>query len=124
MQCGTAAEDRVPAGRGGPRRGRRPAGTLRTGAARIGGAQRHLRLPVGATLLLYTDGLVERRPGNDIDSGTRCAATLLDEGAGTPLHDLLTKIADRVAGAAPDDDVALLALRVTRGSPPVPGSSG
>ncbi|MCS0639831.1 SpoIIE family protein phosphatase [Streptomyces sp. LP05-1] len=74
--------------------------------------QHSLRLPPGATLLLYTDGLVER-PGNDIEAGTRQTCVLLGEGAGVPLDELLAEIADVVAGDAPGDDVALLALRVT-----------
>ncbi|MFF5029819.1 SpoIIE family protein phosphatase [Streptomyces collinus] len=79
--------------------------------------QRRLHLPVGATLLLYTDGLVER-PGQDIDTGIQRACALLHEGAGRPLEELLETIADRVAGDAPGDDIALLALRVTH--PPHP----
>ncbi|MEU6061065.1 SpoIIE family protein phosphatase [Streptomyces sp. NPDC047097] len=83
--------------------------------------QQRLHLPLGATLLLYTDGLVER-PGNDIDAGIRHACTLLHDGADMPLDDLLRHIADRVAGAAPGDDVALLALRVT--APPSASADG
>ncbi|WP_415923487.1 SpoIIE family protein phosphatase [Streptomyces sp. WI03-4A] len=74
--------------------------------------QRRLHLPAGATLLLYTDGLVER-PGQDIDAGIQRACALLREGSGRPLEELLETIVDRVAGDAPGDDVALLALRVT-----------
>ncbi|MET8583420.1 SpoIIE family protein phosphatase [Streptomyces collinus] len=74
--------------------------------------QRRLHLPAGATLLLYTDGLVER-PGHDIDAGIQLTCTLLHEGADRPLQEVLETIADRVAGDAPGDDVALLALRVT-----------
>ncbi|MER6472442.1 GAF domain-containing SpoIIE family protein phosphatase [Streptomyces collinus] len=75
-------------------------------------SEQRLQLPAGATLLLYTDGLVER-PGQDIDAGIQHACTLLHEGAGRPLEEVLETIADRVAGEAPGDDVALLALRVT-----------
>ena len=83
-------------------------------------------LPAGSTLVLYTDGLVERRDA-DLDAGL---ARLLD--AATDLSGLA---ADDVCDAllsrlAPDrsDDVALLALRVLpagdrpRGNPsPGPG---
>ncbi|MFF7240015.1 SpoIIE family protein phosphatase [Streptomyces collinus] len=79
--------------------------------------QQRLHLPAGATLLLYTDGLVER-PGQDIDAGIQRVCALLHEGTGRPLEELLETIADRVAGDAPGDDIALLALRVTH--PPHP----
>ncbi|MEU1710934.1 SpoIIE family protein phosphatase [Streptomyces sp. NPDC005706] len=74
--------------------------------------QQRLHLPVGATLLLYTDGLVER-PGHDIDAAIQHACALLHEGADSPLEEVLETIADLVAGDTPADDVALLALRVT-----------
>jgi PAS domain S-box-containing protein len=67
-------------------------------------------LPAEATLLLYTDGLVERR-GHDLDEGTerlRAAATDL---AHLPVDELCDALLDRLA-PHPADDVALLALRV------------
>jgi serine phosphatase RsbU (regulator of sigma subunit) len=67
-------------------------------------------LSAGATLLLYTDGLVERR-GTSIDDGIAwLAGTLADAGDVHPeaLCDLLV---ERTAGFAQDDDIALLALR-------------
>ncbi|MEU4039870.1 SpoIIE family protein phosphatase [Streptomyces collinus] len=82
--------------------------------------QQRLHLPAGATLLLYTDGLVER-PGHDIDAGIRHACALLCEGADRSLEEVLETIAARVAGDAPGDDVALLALRVTH--PPHAGTA-
>lgn len=67
-----------------------------------------LDLPPGATLLLYTDGLVEQ-PGVDIDDGlarlARHAPRVLDEDIDQVCDDLLDQAPD-------DDDVALLALRV------------
>jgi serine phosphatase RsbU (regulator of sigma subunit) len=66
-------------------------------------------LPPGATLLLYTDGLIERR-GANLDDGL---AWLSREAAA--LHHLpLDEFCDRLLGVLPDaldDDVALLALR-------------
>ncbi|MFD0482019.1 SpoIIE family protein phosphatase [Kineococcus sp. GCM10028916] len=68
-----------------------------------------VEVPAGSTLLLYTDGLVERRD-DDLDSGIerlRARASVLagpDLGAG-----LESLIAD--AGGAGSDDVALLAVR-------------
>ena len=71
-----------------------------------------LVLPAGATFLLYTDGLVERR-GEDLDTGTerlRAAAAGL---AGRPVEELCDALLDELGGVL-DDDVALLALRVRR----------
>jgi len=63
-------------------------------------------------LLLYTDGLVERR-GEDIDvSLARLAALAL-----TPtgeLEHLVDTVLDTLANATPDDDIAVLAARVHR----------
>ncbi len=67
-------------------------------------------LPPGATLLLYTDGLVER-PGEDIGRGlTRLrqhAAALAREPLAVFRDELLTRMSD-----VQNDDVAVLALRV------------
>ncbi|MER7781946.1 SpoIIE family protein phosphatase [Streptomyces sp. ZG43] len=76
-----------------------------------GGWQEHRQpLPPGSTLLLYTDGLVERR-GEDIDAAIERLGTLLAAGAGTPLARLTHELTVSMAGEDPDDDVALLALR-------------
>ncbi|MDR1998583.1 MAG: serine/threonine-protein phosphatase [Frankiaceae bacterium] len=87
-----------------------------------------LELPPGALLLLYTDGLVERRP--------------LPGGPGLPLDEALARLpgaitaesAQRaIAGALhhqlgagePEDDVAILALRrVPVAAAPPPGAAG
>ncbi|MHC8563094.1 SpoIIE family protein phosphatase [Streptomyces albidoflavus] len=76
-----------------------------------GGWQEHRQpLPPGSTLLLYTDGLVERR-GEDIDAAIERLGALLAAGAGTPLARLTHELTVSMAGEDPDDDVALLALR-------------
>ena len=67
-------------------------------------------LSAGATLLLYTDGLVERR-GKSLDGGIAwLAGTLADAGRDGPegLCDLLLAA---TAGTAQDDDIALLAMQ-------------
>jgi PAS domain S-box-containing protein len=69
-----------------------------------------LLLPEGATLLLYTDGLVERR-GEDLDTGTQRLCATAAELAGLPIEELCDALLDRL-GDALDDDVALLAVRV------------
>ena len=67
-------------------------------------------LPPGSTLLLYTDGLVERRE-EALDEGIGRAVTTLVAGrhlATDVLSDLLT---DQLLADAPDDDVAFLLYR-------------
>jgi PAS domain S-box-containing protein len=66
------------------------------------------RVPEGAALLLYTDGLVERR-GLDLDVNTTRAATLLRDGRQTPVSELAERIMTSLApGQGYEDDVALL----------------
>jgi serine phosphatase RsbU (regulator of sigma subunit) len=72
--------------------------------------QRDVALEPGSTLLLYTDGLVERRD-QDLDAGmARAAAAVRDARALAPtaLAELLT---DQLLSDAPDDDVAFLVYR-------------
>jgi PAS domain S-box-containing protein len=87
--------------------------------ADLGGRYETVTVPwrPGHTLLLYTDGLVERRT-EDIDvSLARLAGLRLPHAAG-PLDALLARIVHRLAPAATEDDVALLAARAH----PLPGS--
>ncbi len=67
-------------------------------------------LPPGGTLVLYTDGLVERRDA-DIDVGlTALAACSADVGAS--LDAFCSRLLMRMAGAdQPADDIAVVALR-------------
>jgi serine phosphatase RsbU (regulator of sigma subunit) len=65
----------------------------------------------GCTVLLYTDGLVERR-GSDLDEGiARLAATLRAVG-NWPLERLCDEVLARLAQSDSEDDVALLAMRL------------
>jgi PAS domain S-box-containing protein len=69
-----------------------------------------LRLPPGAVLLLFTDGLVERR-GEDIEASLEALAALeLDPE--TPLEGLLDTALSRLTVSPAEDDVALLAARL------------
>ncbi|PAX84830.1 protein serine phosphatase [Streptomyces albidoflavus] len=83
---------------------------LYPGLAEGGWQEYRQALPPGSTLLLYTDGLVERR-GEDIDEAIERLGALLAAGTGTPLARLTHQLTASMAGEEPDDDVALLALR-------------
>ncbi|WP_242654092.1 SpoIIE family protein phosphatase [Klenkia soli] len=78
----------------------------------------------GSTLLLHTDGLVERR-GEDLDTGTaRLVATVRRlVQAGTPLEDLCDRVLADLP-ARPEDDVALIALRAHPEDRPRPAEAG
>ncbi len=65
-------------------------------------------VPEGATLLLYTDGLVERR-GLDLADATGQAAALLRAGRQIPVAELAERLMTSLAPAQGyEDDVALL----------------
>lgn len=67
----------------------------------------------GSILLLYTDGLVERRD-RDVDHGIDALAGLLrDLAPGTPdLEELCDRLLAGMIGDKPEDDVALLLVRL------------
>jgi serine phosphatase RsbU (regulator of sigma subunit) len=65
----------------------------------------------GSTLLLFTDGLVERRD-RSWDLGLQALITALEELAGEPLESLCDRLVERLLRDTHEDDVALLALRV------------
>ena len=67
-------------------------------------------LSPGDTVLLYTDGLIERR-GSTLDEGTAWLVEALSGLAGRPLDELCDALLEGMAGAVPDD-VAVLAVRV------------
>lgn len=72
-------------------------------------------LPFGSTLLLFTDGLVERRD-QDIDTGLDDLAEQAARLATAPLEELCDTLISRSRQVF-DDDVALLALRTPSDSP-------
>ena len=75
-------------------------------------ADRTALLPPGATVLLYTDGLVERRD-RDIDEGTAALVDAVRECAGRPLSELCDQVVARLFLPDAEDDVAVLAVRLT-----------
>jgi serine phosphatase RsbU (regulator of sigma subunit) len=69
-------------------------------------------LPDGATLVLYTDGLTERR-GEDSDVGVARLASLVRELGGMPVEELCDELLQRLTPpSGAEDDIALLVLRV------------
>jgi serine phosphatase RsbU (regulator of sigma subunit) len=78
----------------------------------------------GSTVLLYTDGLVERR-GELIDIGIDKLTGIFNElvEAGFPLEDLCDELLRRMLPAKPDDDVALIAVRLHREDEPRPAEA-
>ena len=84
----------------GSRSGQAPSSTYRS---------QTVRLPTGSILLLYTDGLVERR-GESIDLGLE-RLRVLGEGF-DDVEALCVSIVERLVGEEPSDDVAFIAARV------------
>jgi PAS domain S-box-containing protein len=77
----------------------------------------------GATVLLYTDGLIERRDA-DLDAGLVRLRDTLVELAGRPLEELLDEVLERLVHGRPEDDVALVAVRLHRQDMPRPAEAG
>ncbi|WP_346266134.1 SpoIIE family protein phosphatase [Georgenia thermotolerans] len=69
-----------------------------------------LVLEPGATLVLYTDGLVERRDGGLL-AGVRRLEELLGEFGGLGAEELCDALLGRLVPTAPEDDVAVVAIR-------------
>ncbi len=70
-----------------------------------------ITMPARATLLLYTDGLVERR-GTSIDDGMARAADLVQDGRSQALDDLADHVMSSLEpGGGYPDDVAMLLYR-------------
>jgi PAS domain S-box-containing protein len=74
-------------------------------------------LEPGSTVLLYTDGLVERR-GRSLHEGLDLLQGILAELADRPLDELCDEVLARMLTLEPQDDVALVAMRVHAGDRP------
>jgi serine phosphatase RsbU (regulator of sigma subunit) len=73
-------------------------------------ADHALPLGPGATVLFYTDGLIERR-GVPLDAGLAWLTGAVADAARLPLGELCDQLLTELAGVV-EDDVALLAVRV------------
>jgi serine phosphatase RsbU (regulator of sigma subunit) len=67
-------------------------------------------MPDGSTLLLFTDGLFERR-GIPLDDGRAQVRDLLRRFGGLPLNELCDLLLAEMLGEGAEDDVAVLAVR-------------
>lgn len=76
---------------------------------RVRRQQPAVTIPPGATLVLYTDGLVERR-GSGIDPGLSALVGACTAGSTLPLDALVDRVLEAL-GPTGEDDIALLALR-------------
>ncbi|MCV2490039.1 SpoIIE family protein phosphatase [Geodermatophilus sp. YIM 151500] len=77
----------------------------------------------GSTVLLYTDGLIERRDA-DLDAGMVRLREALIELADRPLEEMLDEVLERLVHGRPEDDVALVAVRLHRQDAPRPPEAG
>jgi serine phosphatase RsbU (regulator of sigma subunit) len=82
-----------------------------------------IALERGSTVLLYTDGLVERRDA-DLDAGLVRLRDTLVELADRPLEELLDELLERLVHGRPEDDVALVAVRLHTQDRPRPAEAG
>ena len=76
----------------------------------------------GATVLFYTDGLIERRDAS-LDDGTAWLVGAVARWAHLPLEELCDRLLGELAGAV-EDDVALLAVRAHPEDRPCPAEAG
>ena len=77
----------------------------------------------GDTVLLYSDGLVERRD-DDLDGGLARLRAALAELAGRPLQETCDALLERLVRRTHTDDVALVAVRLHPHDRPRPADAG
>jgi serine phosphatase RsbU (regulator of sigma subunit) len=100
-----------------------PADLLLGVAPGVRRTDRVVSLSRDATVLLYTDGLVERRD-RDVDAGTVELMAVLREYAGLPLEELCDRVLERLFLPDAEDDVAILAIRLHPQGEPRPAEAG
>jgi serine phosphatase RsbU (regulator of sigma subunit) len=77
----------------------------------------------GTTLVLYTDGLVERRE-SDLTTGMESLCQALARHRDAPLDELLTALVTDLGGGPRRDDIAMLAVRFHAEDRPRPPEAG
>jgi serine phosphatase RsbU (regulator of sigma subunit) len=80
-------------------------------------------IPAGSTLLLFTDGLFERRTG-DLDEGRERLRAVVHDLAGEPLEQLCDGMLAALLADGAEDDVAVLAVRAHPVDAERPASAG
>jgi signal transduction histidine kinase/DNA-binding response OmpR family regulator/serine phosphatase RsbU (regulator of sigma subunit)/anti-sigma regulatory factor (Ser/Thr protein kinase) len=98
---------------GEPARRLTEAGGPPLGSGPVSLGEERVELPVGALLVLYTDGLVERRDRN-IDDGIDVLTAQVERLDG-PIESAPERLVAELAGTETDDDVAVLVARVPGG---------
>jgi PAS domain S-box-containing protein len=74
--------------------------------------------PAGSTLVLCTDGLVERR-GESIDAGLARLARAVTRDPGRPIEEMVDRVIEELLpGPEASDDVAVIAARLVRSAQP------
>jgi serine phosphatase RsbU (regulator of sigma subunit) len=86
-------------------------------------SEQTLVLERDATVLLYSDGLIERRD-EDLDAGIARLQQAVRELEGSTLDELCDGLIERLVDGRPDDDVALAAIRLFRQDQPRPAEAG
>jgi DNA-binding response OmpR family regulator/serine phosphatase RsbU (regulator of sigma subunit)/anti-sigma regulatory factor (Ser/Thr protein kinase) len=81
------------------------------GAGYLGLTTERVQLRPSATVVFYTDGLVERR-GRDIDAGIDALGEQVGMQRELPLAELPQTLVDALLPDGPDDDIAILVARV------------
>ncbi|TFV65368.1 UNVERIFIED_ORG: GAF domain-containing protein [Bacillus sp. AZ43] len=111
----------------GPDGGTRPLAAERAGLllgvdARAVRSEQVTPIPPGSTLLLYTDGLVERRD-QVFDDGVALLGAALADLRDRPVEELSDALLRRMGAGDAEDDIALVAVRPRPGSvsPPARG---
>jgi PAS domain S-box-containing protein len=77
----------------------------------------------GATILLYTDGLIERRD-KDLDDSLQVLKETVQGLVSESLEDLVDELLDQMVSTDNEDDVAVLAIRFHRQDRPRPAEAG
>jgi serine phosphatase RsbU (regulator of sigma subunit) len=86
-------------------------------------AESRVTLERGSTVLLYTDGLVERR-GQSLDEGLALLRDTLAALVHLPLDELCDELLARLLPSSNDDDAALVAVRLHPQDRPRPAEAG